>query len=163
MRTIFNEIQGHLPFDLMSTLAAVAHINPYRVREAKEREALRQATQSFGAFIESNQIKICELNCHVDGVKVLAPVLTKRLDVLEAQRVSLLNELYQVDADIALTKEQVDNHPVLLQQKKDELDQYCRSAQSAPVALNTHEEDLKLISNVDHIRTSAIQAIEEAL
>ena len=155
IRDRFQEIQDQIPDELADvlTLAAFFQQHRFKLEKAKQRIADRRERKDLEATILANRASINEEKAKLDEI-IAGPSSTQiNIDRLNAQKIELLAELEQCNAQIAIEEQKLADLPKAIEDQKSKL-------KASVKHLSELTKSLKVIPGTDAAAAQAIDAIE---
>lgn len=167
IRDRHNEIHDKIPDELADALTPAANLEQHRLKleKAQRRIADRRERRDLEATIQANRVSMNEEKAKLDELEAGPDSTQTIIDQLNAQKIELLAELEQCNAQIALEQQKLADLPKAIEDQKSKLKASSKHladlTKSRKVILSTDAVDVQIIDEVDRIKQRAISAIKK--
>lgn len=167
IRTRLHEVQALIPEELANVLTPATYLeqHQFKLEKAKQKLAERRERKEIEATIQANRQLVHEEKSKLDQLSE-GPIRSN-IDRLEAQKIELLAQLQECNAELDLEHKKLVDLPQSVEEQKARLKSAIKNVADMTKSLKfiseTDAQDAQAIEEVEQIRQRAILAIQRYL
>nr|CAD39340.2 OSJNBa0094O15.9 [Oryza sativa Japonica Group] len=166
IRDRLHEIDDKIPDELADAITPTAYLEQHRLKleKAQKRIADRRERRDLEATIQANRASINKEKAKLDELEAGPSATQANIDRLNNQKIQLLAELEQCNAQLALEQAKLADLPKAIEDQKSKLKTSIKHLTELTKSLkpisSTDATDAQIIDEIDQIRQRAISAIQ---